>query len=141
MKILVVNGPNLNLLGKRDQSKYGQKTLKEMNQLITDTFPTVELEFFQSNHEGAILDCLNKYQAYDGIVINPGALTHYSYALRDCIEVINKPVVEVHMSNVYNREGFRKESVISAVCTGKISGFKEESYILAIEYIKRKWRK
>jgi len=135
MNILVINGPNLNQLGKRDENHYGSFTLDDlMNQMIKN-FPEVNFDFFQSNYEGAIIDELEKYETYDGIIINPGAFTHYSYAIRDCIESIPKIIIEVHISNVYNREDFRKESVVSPVCTGKISGLGKYSYILAVEYI------
>jgi len=135
MNILVINGPNLNQLGKRDENHYGSFTLDDlMNQMIKN-FPEVNFDFFQSNYEGAIIDELEKYETYDGIIINPGAFTHYSYAIRDCIESIPKIIIEVHISNVYNREDFRKKSVVSPVCTGKISGLGKYSYILAVEYI------
>jgi len=135
MNILVINGPNLSQLGKRDQNHYGSFTLDDLKDKIIKKFPDLTFDFFQSNHEGEIIDQLEAYMDYDGIVINPGAFTHYSYAIRDCIEAIPKIIIEVHISNVYNREDFRKESVISPVCTGKISGLKDYSYILAVEYI------
>ena len=135
MNILVVNGPNLNQLGKRDKNQYGSFTLDELMDKMINHFPDVNFDFFQSNYEGAIIDQLEMYKDYNGIIINPGAFTHYSYAIRDCIESIPKIIIEVHISNVYNREDFRKESVISPVCTGKISGLKDYSYILAVEYI------
>ena len=135
MNILVINGPNLNQLGKRDKNQYGSFTLDDLMEKMINNFPEVSFEFFQSNYEGAIIDALEKYEDYDGIIINPGAFTHYSYAIRDCIESIPKIIIEVHISNVYNREDFRKESVISPVCTGKISGLRDYSYILAVEYI------
>ena len=135
MNILVINGPSLNQLGRRDKNQYGSFTLDDLMEKMIKNFPEVSFEFFQSNHEGAIIDTLEKYEAYDGIIINPGAFTHYSYAIRDCIESIPKIIIEVHISNVYNREDFRKTSVISPVCTGKISGLRDYSYILAVEYI------
>lgn len=135
MNILVINGPNLNQLGKRNPDQYGSFTLDDLMDKMIQKFPEVSFEFFQSNYEGAIIDELEKYEAYDGIIINPGAFTHYSYAIRDCIETIPKIIIEVHISNVYNREDFRKTSVISPVCTGKISGLRDYSYILAVEYI------
>jgi len=135
MNILVINGPNLNQLGKQDRNQYGSFTLDDLMEKMIKNFPDVSFEFFQSNHEGAIIDALEKYDSYDGIIINPGAFTHYSYAIRYCIESIPKIIIEVHISNVYNREDFRKTSVISPVCTGKISGLRDYSYILAVEYI------
>lgn len=135
MRILIVNGPNLNMLGKRDKNQYGSFTLEELNEKIVKVFPNIEFDFFQSNHEGEIIDKLQEYKSFDGIVINPGAFTHYSYAIRDCIESIPLDVIEVHISNVYNREKFREKSVISSVCKGKISGLREYSYILGIEYL------
>ena len=135
MNILVINGPNLTQLGKRDKNQYGSFTLEDLMEKMIKNFPEVSFEFFQSNYEGAIIDELEKYEDYDGIIINPGAFTHYSYAIRDCIESIPKIIIEVHISNVYNREDFRKTSVISPVCTGKISGLRDYSYILAVEYI------
>src|SRR6056297_1166158 len=135
MNILVINGPNLSQLGKRDKNHYGSFTLDDLMEEMIKNFPEVNFDFFQSNYEGAIIDELEKYEGYDGIIINPGAFTHYSYAIRDCIESIPKIIIEVHISNVYNREDFRKESVVSPVCTGKISGLGKYSYILAVEYI------
>jgi len=138
MKILIVNGPNLNLLGKRDKNNYGSFTLKQLNDKIKRWYKDINFDFYQSNIEGKLIDKLQTYKNYDGIVINPGAFTHYSIAIRDCIEVIDKPIIEVHLSNVYNREKFREKSVISPVCDGKISGLKADSYLLAIDYIRRK---
>jgi len=135
LKILVINGPNLNMLGLRDKKQYGSFTLEDLNEKILAHFKNIEFDFFQSNHEGGIIDKLQTYNEYDGIIINPGALTHYSYALRDCIESIPKDVIEVHISGVDSREEFRRKSVTAPVCTGKISGFKEYSYILGIEYL------
>ncbi|MGM0379373.1 MAG: type II 3-dehydroquinate dehydratase [Bacillota bacterium] len=138
MKILIINGPNLNLLGKRDKNNYGSFTLKQLNDKIKKWYKDISFDFYQSNIEGKLIDKLQEYKKYDGIVINPGAFTHYSIAIRDCIEVIDKPIIEVHLSNVYNREKFREKSVISPVCDGKISGLKADSYLLAIDYIRRK---
>ncbi|MEA1973984.1 MAG: type II 3-dehydroquinate dehydratase [Bacillota bacterium] len=134
VKILVINGPNLNMLGIRDRNQYGSFTLDELNEKISKKFQDISFDFFQSNHEGEIVDKLQTYSEFNGIIINPGALTHYSYAIRDCIETIPTDVIEVHISNVDNREEFRKESVITPVCIGKISGLKEYSYILGVEY-------
>jgi 3-dehydroquinate dehydratase-2 len=117
MKILVIHGPNLNLLGKREPTIYGEVTLEQVNQILISEFPDVEFEFFQSNHEGEIIDKLNSIveSDFDGVVINPGAFTHYSYAIRDAISALKIPVVEVHLSNIYAREDFRRHSVIAPV--------------------------
>ncbi len=134
MKILVINGPNLNLLGERKPDVYGHRSLDDINAFISDYFKRVRLDFFQSNHEGAIVDKIQEARRlYDGIVINPGALTHYSYAIRDAIESIDLPVAEVHISNIFNRESFRNKSVISAVCVGTVSGFGAYGYVMAAQ--------
>jgi 3-dehydroquinate dehydratase-2 len=135
MKILVMNGPNLNLLGKREPDIYGSFTLDDINKRIAVLASElgVEVSFFQSNHEGelvqAVQDAMGVYQA---IVINPGAYTHTSIALRDAISSTGIPVVETHISNIYRREEFRKHSYISGVAAGQISGFGPESYLLAL---------
>jgi 3-dehydroquinate dehydratase-2 len=136
MKILVVNGPNLNLLGIREPGVYGKIGLDDINQRIIDFGTKLEIDVtcFQSNHEGALIDALHDARKWAaGVVINPGGLTHTSIALRDAISGIEIPVVEVHLSNVYAREEFRHKSTISAVCRGKISGFGWMSYILGFE--------
>ena len=138
MKILIINGPNLNLLGVREPEKYGVDSLEKINAyLLADiaiNHPNIQLDFFQSNHEGEILDQIHRARDdYDGIIINAGAFTHYSYAVRDAISAIFLPVIEVHLTNIYNREDFRKTSVLSAVCIGSINGFGKHSYRLAIE--------
>jgi len=134
MKILVINGPNLNMLGKRKPEVYGKRTLAEINGIIAGYFKRVKTDFFQSNHEGAIIDKLHEAgKELKGVVINPGAFTHYSYAIRDAIEACGFPVVEVHISNTAGREEFRKTSVISDVCKGTVSGFGTYSYILGIQ--------
>ena len=125
MKILVVHGPNLNLLGKRIKEIYGDKTLEEINRLLRQlaTELGVELVTFQSNSEGALIDFIQKESpAANGIIINPGALTHYGFSLRDALADTNLPVVEVHLSNIYAREEFRQRSVIAPVARGQISG-------------------
>lgn len=139
MKILIINGPNLNLLGKRKPDVYGHRSLNELNAFIKEYFKKVDLEFFQSNHEGAIIDRIHQAMTrFDGIVINPGALTHYSYALRDAIEACTIPVVEVHLSNIAARESFRRVSVISEVCQGTISGFGAYGYVIAVQALAHK---
>jgi 3-dehydroquinate dehydratase, type II len=137
MKFLILNGPNLNLTGKRERGVYGEETLETINSEIEHLVQSYgdECEFFQSNCEGALIDALQKTDA-DYVVLNAGALTHYSYALRDAIASISAPVVEVHMSNVHKREPFRHNSVISEVCKGVICGFGKKSYLLAVESFK-----
>jgi 3-dehydroquinate dehydratase-2 len=134
MKILILHGPNLDLLGTREPSIYGTTTLDTINerlQILGDTL-AVEVETFQSNHEGALIDALHATEA-DVVVLNAGALTHYSYALRDAIAAIKKPVVEVHLSNIHARsETWRHHSVIAEVCVGTIAGFGATSYELGM---------
>ncbi len=135
MKLLFINGVNLNLTGKRETGVYGSKTLEEINKAIAAHFADDECEFYQSNCEGDICTKLQS-AVCDGIILNAGAFTHYSYAIRDAIAAIKIPVVEVHMSNVHAREEFRHKSVLSEVCRGVILGFGENSYILAGESFK-----
>ena len=138
MKILVINGPNLNMLGKREPHIYGNATLEDLENLIKDTFKDkIYIEFFQSNHEGDIIDRLHESNdTFDGVVINPGAFTHYSYAIYDAIKSININCVEVHISNIHQRqEEFRKKSVTAGARIGQISGFGFYGYILAINAI------
>ncbi len=135
MKILVINGPNLNMLGKREPLIYGTQTLDEINAKISDYASKigVSTEFFQSNIEGEIVSKIQGCRScFDGIILNAGAFTHYSYAIRDAIPTAEIPVVEVHLSNVHAREDFRHKSVISDVCKGIICGFGADSYILAV---------
>lgn len=135
MKILVINGPNLNLLGVREPEVYGKETLNDINKKIADAakLKGAECSFFQSNSEGEIISAIHSVlNDYDACIINAGAYTHYSLAIRDAIASVNKPFVEVHMSNVHSREEFRHKSVISAVCKGVIAGFGSNSYILAV---------
>lgn len=134
-KILVMHGPNINLTGKREPGQYGTTPFAEMNEEFVTYAKSLglECEVFQSNHEGALIDKLHESMSvYDGIVLNAGAYTHYSYAIRDAIAAIELPVIEVHMSNVHKREEFRHHSVISPVCAGVICGFGKNSYILGI---------
>ena len=138
MKILIINGPNLNYLGRRKPEIYGRRTLDELNEYIRSNFKEDTLEFFQSNHEGAIIDKIQEApQKYDGIVLNAGAFTHYSYAIRDAVEACEIPVVETHLSNTAAREDFRSVSVISEVCRGTVAGFGADSYVLAVDGVKR----
>ena len=137
MRILVLSGPNLNLLGKREPATYGDTTLWDIENRLKTKFPTVKFEFFQSNSEGALIDQLQKTidGAFDGVVLNPGAYGHYSYAIRDAVAALKTPVVEVHISNIYAREEFRKQSVIAPVCKGVITGFGSMSYELAVHFL------
>ena len=137
-KILVIHGPNLNLLGEREPGVYGDQGFENVNKSIIDSAGkmNVECEIFQSNHEGEIIDKLHSARhCFDGIVINAGAYTHYSYAIRDAISAIKIPCIEVHISNVFAREEFRSKSVIAPVCLGSICGFGIESYILALQVL------
>ncbi len=136
MKILVINGPNLNMLGKRPKEHYGSKTLDEINQMIKESAPMYEFMFFQSNHEGAIVDRIQVLD-YDAIIINPAAYTHTSVAIRDALEIVDKPKVEVHLSDVFNRDDFRKIDYIKDVCDICITNLKEQSYIKAVEYLQK----
>lgn len=135
-KILVINGPNLNMLGIRNTSVYGSKGLEEINAEIEKAAKQEHLsvDFYQSNVEGEIINCIHKaYGVYQGIIINPGAYSHYSIAIRDAIEAVSLPVIEVHLSNIYKREQFRRHSVVSEVCIGQISGLGWQGYILALQ--------
>lgn len=135
MKLLFINGVNLNMTGKRQKEAYGVQTLDEINGEIAAHFKGDECEFYQSNIEGEICYKLQTADC-DGIILNAGAYSHYSYAIRDAIAAISIPVIEVHMSNVHAREEFRHNSVISAVCKGIVTGFGKNSYILAGESFK-----
>lgn len=135
MKILVLHGPNLNLLGTREPEVYGSMTLTDIDEKMKELGKSlmVEVKSMQSNHEGVLIDALHDARTWaDGVVFNPGGYTHTSIALRDAIVAIQIPVVEVHISNVYAREEFRHISMISAVCRGKISGFGWRSYLLGL---------
>ena len=135
MKILVINGPNLNLLGEREKDNYGETTLETINAQLSDlaTELGVEIDFFQSNSEGAIVDKIQSAKGiFDGIIINPAAYTHTSIALRDALLAVKIPAVEVHLSNIHAREEFRQHSYTAGVCLGQIAGFKKDSYTLAL---------
>ena len=135
MHILILHGPNLNLLGTRQPEIYGRWTLAEINDMLIEQAhkTNTELRIMQSNHEGALLDAIHDARLWgQGILINPGALTHTSYALRDAIAAVGLPTVEVHLSNIHAREEFRRQSLIAPVCVGQISGFGWRSYRLGL---------
>ena len=135
MKILIMNGPNLNLLGRREPDIYGNATMESCLAELRRRYPSIELDYFQSNVEGFMIDRLQQTitDGTDGVVLNAGAYTHTSVALNDCIRSLNCPVVEVHISNVQDREDYRHHSMISAACKGVIAGFGLKSYQLGIE--------
>lgn len=135
MKALVVHGPNLNMLGKREKSLYGTLTLEEVNNLIKTTYKEIKFDFYQSNHEGDIIDLLHNYSLYDFLVINPGGLCHYSVVLRDAFELINIPKAVVHLSNIKKREPFRQIDLLEGLTDVYVTGLKEQSYITAIKEI------
>ena len=135
-KIIIINGPNLNLLGNRETAIYGKLTLAEIEQLSKNKANelNLDLNFYQSNSESEIIDLIHKTQTdFDGLIINPAAFTHTSIALLDALKAISKPKIEIHLSNIYNREDYRKNSITSAGTDGMICGFGSLSYILAIE--------
>ena len=139
MKILIINGPNLNLLGKRETSVYGNQSFEDFFSILIDRFKDLKLEYYQSNVEGEIVNKLHEVGfSYDGIVLNAGAYTHTSVAIHDAIAGIKTPVVEVHISNVYAREEFRHKSLITSKSVGLLTGFGMESYALALTYFQNK---
>ena len=134
MKLLVLNGPNLNLLGSREPDTYGELTLHGLEEEIRREFPSVSFDFFQSNHEGELIDRLQSAEPIAGIVFNPGGYTHTSVALRDAIAAIETPVIEVHISNIAARESFRHHSVTAGATIGQISGLGVMGYHMAVRY-------
>ena len=131
MKILIINGPNLNLLGTREPEIYGTVSMADFLENLKEKFPEDEILFFQSNVEGEIINRLQE-DDYEALIINPAAYTHYSYAIADCLRNIQKPKIEVHISNIYAREEFRQKSVTAVHCNGVISGFGLDGYRLAV---------
>lgn len=140
-KICVIHGPNLNFTGVREPEIYGRETLEDMNRYITAKGEALgfAVETFQSNHEGAIIDKLQQcyFDGVDGIVMNPGAYTHYSYAIRDAVASVSIPTVEVHLSDISSREPFRQVSVIAPVCVGQVYGHGKDSYVLGMEQLRQ----
>lgn len=135
-KVLVLHGPNLNLLGRREPTVYGKLTLPELNAMLTAKAVELELEidFMQTNHEGVMVDAIQSAEGcYDCIIINPAAFTHYSVAVRDALAGISVPAIEVHLSNIYSREEFRHHSVTAPVTVGQIAGFGAQGYVLALQ--------
>ena len=136
MKIIIVNGPNLNLLGKREPGIYGSSSFDDYLPKLRAMYPDVQIDYYQNNVEGELINKIQEVGfSYDGIVLNAGAYTHTSVALHDCIRAITTPVIEVHISNVHQREEFRHHSFISSACKGVICGFGLDSYRLAVEAI------
>jgi len=137
-RVLIINGPNLNLLGTREKSIYGEKSLSDIESMMKEEADKlgIEVEFFQSNHEGGIIDKIHDARGnFDYIIINPGAYTHYSIAIRDAIKAVEIPSIEVHLSNIHNREEFRQKSVIAPVCVGQISGLGSAGYLLSLKAV------
>ena len=137
MRILVVNGPNLNLLGTREPELYGATTLWDIEKKLKEVFPKIAFEFYQSNSEGAIIDALHKAVggASDAVIINAGAYSHTSYAIRDALSMLKIPAVEVHLTNIHAREEFRHTSVTAPVCKGIIAGLGAKGYELAVRFL------
>ena len=139
MKIIIINGPNLNLLGKREPEIYGVETLEDILMWVVKKIDNedIKIDWFQSNHEGEIIDRIHdSIGKFDGILINPGAFTHYSYAIRDAIASVGIPTVEVHLSDVNNREEFRKISVIESVCIHSVMGMGKKGYLEGIHFLR-----
>jgi 3-dehydroquinate dehydratase II len=143
MKILIINGPNLNMLGRREEAFYGTESFEKILEQIKARYPEEEIDYFQSNTEGEIVTRIQQLldEQYHGLVINGGAYTHYSYAIHDALLIPQIIKIEVHLSNIHQREEFRRKSVLASACNGVIAGLGKESYRLAIEYIVSTQRK
>lgn len=138
MKLQIINGPNLNLLGKRETSIYGNQSFEDYFEALKKRFPEVELHYYQSNVEGELINKIHEVGfSFDGIIINAGAYTHTSVAIHDAIGGVKTPTIEVHISNVYAREEFRHKSLITSKCIGMMTGFGMEGYAMAIEFFRR----
>jgi 3-dehydroquinate dehydratase II len=134
-KVFVLNGVNLASLGERRPEVYGEQTLRDIEQLLRSAFPDVELEFHQTDHEGELVAWIHEAANSDGLVLNPGAWTHYSYAIHDALEVLDVPKVEVHLSNVHSREEWRRTSVVSPVVDAVVAGMGAKGYLAAVRYV------
>jgi 3-dehydroquinate dehydratase-2 len=139
MKISVLNGPNLNMLGKRDPDQYGTDTLEDIEQLLIDSFPDHEIIFFQSNLEGELVEAIQSFidSDLDGLIVNFGGFSHTSVAIRDALDLIDIPIVEVHLSNIHAREEFREQTLTGAVADGIITGFGKQSYLLGVHALEK----
>lgn len=137
MRIIIINGPNLNLLSHRDSNIYGDLSLEGINNLIRNEFNDIEFEFFQSNEEGAIINKIQTTKDYDGLIINPGGFAHSSVAIKDALELVRIPKIEVHLSNLSKRESFRQNLITASSCDGYISGLKHFGYLAAVYSIKK----
>ncbi len=138
MKILIIHGPNMNKLGKRDQDQYGTFSQEALFEMITKKYPDIKFSFFQSNYEGELIDVIHDSNKFDGVIINPAALTHYSYALRDAMETLEVPFCDVHLSDISRREDFRKINVLDGLSLKSFMGKKQNSYFEAVSYIIQK---
>lgn len=139
MKISILNGPNLNMLGKRDPDQYGTETLEDIEKLLIDSFPEHEMVFFQSNLEGELVESIQSLSdsEVDGVMVNFGGYSHTSVAIRDALEMVELPVVEVHLSNIHAREEFREQTLTGAVADGIITGFGKQSYVLGVHALEK----
>ncbi len=142
-KVLIINGPNLNMLGKREPEVYGKTTLNELEKICEDESKELyfNISFFQSNSEAEIIEEIQKCQGYDGLIINAGAFTHTSIAIHDALKILKIPKIEVHISNIYNREEFRKKSFISPAVHGIIAGFGTDVYLIALRSMKNLFKR
>lgn len=143
MKILILHGPNLNLLGKREEKHYGTGSPEELKKILSGQFPEIQFDWFQSNHEGALIDRIHQAidEKYQGLIVNFGGLTHSSVSLRDALHLLPHNVIEVHLSNIHARESFRHTSITAGACIGQISGFGFWGYKMAAETLERMYRK